>query len=220
MIFNRPAEFRDRQAAGMQLAKALQHLAPDNPLVLALPRGGVPVAAEVARALDADLDLLFVRKLGAPGHAELGIGAIVDGANPQIILNEDLVRQLAPGAAYIDAEVRRQLAEIDRRRQRYMGERLPTPIANRVVIVVDDGIATGGTVKAALAALHRSGASRIVLAVPVAPADSIAALRNDCDEIVCLAQPAPFYAVGAHYANFDQTTDDEVVRLLENARAI
>jgi putative phosphoribosyl transferase len=219
-MFPAHAEFRDRQDAGLRLARALRHLPLGNPLVLALPRGGVPVAAEVARALNADLDLLFVRKLGAPGNPELGIGAIVDGAHPQIVLNEDLVRQLAPGAAYIDAEVRRQLAEIDRRRQRYMGQTLPIPIAGRTVIVVDDGIATGGTVRAALAALHMAGASRIVLAVPVAPAEAIDALRGDCDEIICLAQPTPFYAVGAHYANFEQTSDDEVVRLLDGARAI
>jgi putative phosphoribosyl transferase len=220
MNLHDPAEFRDRQDAGRCLAVALSHLAATNPLVLALPRGGVPVAAEVASALNADLDLLFVRKLGAPGQPELGIGAIVDGANPQIVLNEEIVRQLAPSAAYIQEEVRRQLAEIDRRRQRYMGDDLPVPIAGRTVIVVDDGVATGGTVKAALKALHKSGAHWIVLAVPVAPSEVITALRSECDEVVCLWQPEFFHSVGSYYTNFEQTQDDEVVRLLAAARPI
>jgi putative phosphoribosyl transferase len=163
---------------------------------------------------------LFVRKLGAPGHEELGLGAIVDGANPQIVLNEEIVRQIAPSADYMRAETRRQLAEIDRRRQRYMGDRLPAQIAGRTVIVVDDGIATGGTMKAALRALHKSGARWIVLAVPVAPPEIIAEMRAECDEIVCLRQPVPFGAVGAHYVNFDQTSDEEVVQLMESARAV
>lgn len=211
-------QFRDRHEAGIQLAGALMHLAPTHPLVLALPRGGVPVAFEVARALDADLDLLFVRKLGAPGYEELGIGAVVDGADPQLVLNEDVVRQLAPSPNYIRAELRRQLGEVERRRHAYLGGAAPIAIAGRPVIVVDDGIATGGTVKAALKGLRNAGPARLVLAVPVAPQESIAALGAECDEIVCLAQPYPFYAVGAHYARFDQTSDDEVARLLARAR--
>lgn len=210
--------FRDRRDAGRQLARALGHLAGSRPLVLALPRGGVPVASEIARALHGDLDLVFVRKLGAPGHEELGIGAIVDGADPQLVLNDEIIRQLAPGAAYIEAEMRRQLVEIDRRRHEYMGGVPPIPTTGRTVIVVDDGIATGGTVRAALKALRKSGAARIVLAVPVAPAATIATLRDECDELVCLRQPEPFHAVGAHYAVFDQTSDAEVVQLLRDAR--
>ncbi len=212
-------QFRDRQEAGIELARALMHLAPTHPLVLALPRGGVPVAFEVAKALDADLDLLFVRKLGAPGYEELGIGAVVDGADPQLVLNEDVVRQLAPSPNYIRAEMRRQLAEIERRRDTYLGGEAPIAVAGRTVIVVDDGIATGGTVKAALKGLRKAGPARLILAVPVAPQETIAALGGECDEIVCLAQPHPFLAVGAHYARFDQTSDDEVVQLLAAARA-
>lgn len=212
-------QFRDRREAGIQLAEALKHLAPTHPLVLALPRGGVPVAFEVARALEADLDLLFVRKLGAPGYEELGIGAVVDGTDPQLVLNEDVVRQLAPSPNYIRAEMRRQLGEIERRRHAYLGGTAPTAVSGRTVIVVDDGIATGGTVKAALKGLRKAGPARLILAVPVAPQESIAALGAECDEIVCLAQPYPFFAVGAHYARFDQTSDEEVVRLLAAARA-
>lgn len=212
------AQFRDRREAGVQLARALMHLAPTHPLVLALPRGGVPVAFEVAKALDADLDLLLVRKLGAPGYEELGIGAVVDGTDPQLVLNEDVVRQLAPSPNYIRAEMRQQLGEIERRRHAYLGDAPPIAVAGRTVIVVDDGIATGGTVKAALKGLRKAHPARLILAVPVAPAESISALRSECDQIVCLAQPDPFFAVGAHYAHFDQTSDDEVVRLLASAR--
>ncbi|WP_375196370.1 phosphoribosyltransferase [Sphingobium sp.] len=213
-----PMLFHDRRDAGVHLAKAVAHLARSKPLVLALPRGGVPVAFEVARALEADLDLLFVRKLGAPGYEELGIGAVVDGADPQLVLNEDIVRQLGPTPEYIRAEMRRQLAEIDRRRRTYLGNRTPIPATGRTVIVVDDGIATGGTVKAALKGLSKAHPARLILAVPVAPAEVIAALREECDEVICLYAPYPFYAVGAHYVEFDQTSDAEVVSLLDAAR--
>jgi putative phosphoribosyl transferase len=210
--------FRDRREAGQWLSDRLGHLASSDPLVLALPRGGVPVAFEVARALDADLDLLFVRKLGAPGYEELGIGAVVDGADPQLVLNEEVVRQLAPSPNYVRSEMQRQLAEIERRRHAYLGNRAPMPVDGRTVILVDDGIATGGTVKAALKGLRKAHAGRIILAVPVAPASSVAELRGECDELICLAQPDPFFAVGAHYVAFDQTSDEEVVRLLDDAR--
>lgn len=220
MMFGQSPEFRDRREAGRRLAMVLGHLGSSNPLILALPRGGVPVAFEVATALDAELDLLFVRKLGAPGYEELGIGAVVDGADPQLVLNEDVIRQLAPSPNYIRAEMRRQLAEIDRRRHAYLGDAAPVGIAGRTVILIDDGIATGGTVRAALKGLRKAHPARLVLAVPVAPPDAIAALTPECDAIVCLAQPQPFYAVGSHYALFDQTDDEEVIRLLNEARAI
>lgn len=209
--------FADRRAAGRLLATRLAHLRPAHPIVLALPRGGVPVAFEVARALDAPLDLLIVRKLAAPGHEELGIGAVVDGADPQVVLNDDIVRESGASADYIRAEMRRQFAEIERRRDRYVGGRAPAAVEGRSVILVDDGIATGGTVRAALQALRKKRPSRLALAVPVAPADTVERLRPDCDELICLAQPQPFYAVGAHYEDFTQTTDAEVIALLDEA---
>ena len=211
---SRPVLFADRRDAGRRLAAALGHLRGRDPLVLALPRGGVPVAFEVAEALDADLDLLLVRKLGAPGQQELGIGAVVDGAEPQCVLNEDVMRLLDPSPDYLHAELRRQLAEIERGRQAYMGNREPLPMARRIVIIVDDGIATGGTVKAALAGILGNHPAHVVLAVPVAARETVDELRRGCDELVCLATPEPFHAVGAHYADFSQTTDEEVVGLL------
>lgn len=218
-MFGTHPAFHDRVEAGRRLATALGHLQKAHPLVLALPRGGVPVAAEVARALAADLDLLLVRKLGAPGHPELGIGALVDGADPHVVLNEEVVRQVRPSQAYLREEMARQLEEIERRRRAYMGDAAPIPVRGRTVIVVDDGIATGGTVRAALLGLRRAAPARLVLAVPVAPADTIDALQDECDEIVCLAQPDPFFAVGIHYEVFDQTSDAEVVALLAKVRA-
>jgi putative phosphoribosyl transferase len=210
--------FRDRRDAGRRLAAALAHYQKSTPVVLALPRGGVPVGFEVAKALAAPLDVLLVRKIGAPGHAELGLGAIVDGHDPQLVLNDEVVRAVQPPPGYIDAEMRRQLAEIERRRRYYVGERPPVPVNGRVAIVADDGIATGGTVRAALRGLGRHNPARLVLAVPVAPADSLRDLAAECDDIVCLATPEPFYAVGPHYRDFTQTEDDEVVRLLAEAR--
>lgn len=210
--------FADRRAAGRALATRLASFTDSHPLILALPRGGVPVAFEVASRLGAELDLLLVRKLGAPGHPELGIGAVVDGANPQLVLNQEIVRQLAPHAGYIHNEMHRQIVEMERRRHAYLGDRAPVAIAGRTVIVVDDGVATGGTVTAALRGVRQSKPARLVLAVPVAPQDSLAALASECDEVICLACPEPFHAVGAHYADFAQTDDDEVKRLLAEAR--
>jgi putative phosphoribosyl transferase len=214
--------FADRREAGRRLGDALTRYLESRAIVLALPRGGVPVGFEVAKALGAPLDVLMVRKLGAPVHPELGLGAVVDRDKPQLVLNDEVIRQVRPPPGYIEAEMRRQLAEIERRRHHYVGDRAALPVAGRTAIVVDDGIATGGTVKAALRALAQSSPpgrpARLVLAVPVAPADSLDELAAECDDIVCLATPEPFYAVGPHYRDFTQTDDEEVTQLLAEAR--
>lgn len=217
-MFDTQTEFLNRYDAGRQLADALAHLKEENPLVLALPRGGVPVAFEVAKALRAPLDLLMVRKLGAPGHPELGIGAVVDGPEPQLVINEEAMEIVQASRAYVNAEMERQLAEIERRRAFYFAGREPVPLAGRTAIVVDDGIATGGTVRVALKALHGTEAARIVLAVPVAPRDALDSLHDEVDELVCLKVPWDFRAVGLHYASFDQTSDSEVIDCLNAAR--
>ena len=213
-----PGRFTDRRQAGRELAAALRRFRADDPLILALPRGGVPVAFEVAQALGAELDIILVRKIGAPGHAEYGIGALVEGPEPQLVLNDEAVRMVRPPPGYIEAEKQRQTEEIARRREVYRRGHPVVPVADRTVIVVDDGIATGGSMKAVLLALARAGASHIVLAVPVAPADTLAELSALADVAVCLATPEPFRAVGLHYRDFDQTTDEEVVALLEASR--
>lgn len=210
-------QFTNRREAGRELAQAVVNLDIDDPIVYALPRGGVPLGFEVARALRAPLDILLVRKIGAPGHEEYGIGALVDGASPQVVIDEKMASMVGADQAYIEREVQRQLAEVERRRAAY-GSGLTLSPNGRTVIVVDDGIATGGTVKVALKALRKSGAARIILAVPVAPRSAIAEMREFCDDIVCLAMPEPFYAVGAHYIDFSQTNDTEVIDLLARAK--
>lgn len=211
---NPQPEFRDRLEAGKRLAKALTHLADANPVILALPRGGVPVGYEVAVALGAEMDVLLVRKIGAPGYEELGIGAVVDGANPQLVLNEDVVRQLCPSPAYIQSETRKQLAVIEERRRLYRSGTPPVALEGRTVIVIDDGIATGGTMRAALKGVRKNHPAKLVMAVPVAPPDTLAQMEDECDEAICLVAPSPFYAVGAHYLDFTQTGDEEVIHLL------
>jgi len=216
-MIDRPPIFTDRRDAGRQLAEALRRFTIDDPVVLGLPRGGVPVAFEVADELGAPLDVIFVRKIGAPGHPELGLGALVDGVEPQVVINRDVVELVAPPDGYVEQEVRRELEEIGRRRQLYLGGRAPVAVRDRVAVVVDDGVATGGTVRAALQGLKTAGAGRRVLAVPVGPPDVMRGLRDVADEIVCLARPEPFIAVGLWYHDFTQTEDDEVVMLLARA---
>ncbi len=214
-MFGEQAPFRDRRDAGLQLAAALMYLKKDRPIILALPRGGVPVAYEVAHELMAPLDVLLVRKIGAPGFPELGVGAVVDGERHQTVLNNELIRQLDVPSSYLAEETRRQLAEIERRRALYCGDRAPLQVHGRTVIVVDDGIATGGTMAAALQALWAEAPEKLIFAVPVAPRDALDKLCTRVDDGICLMVPKNFRAVGQFYRDFEQTTDEEVVSLLE-----
>ena len=205
--------FQDRRDAGRRLGAALAHHAGRGALVLGLPRGGVPVAFEVAKAIGADLGVLVVRKIGAPGQDELGIGAIVDGTPPTTVLLPQMVSATGASASHIAAVEARETAEIERRRDLYRSGPFPS-LVGRVVIVVDDGIATGASMRAALTGLAGRGAARVTLAVPVAPTQTLAALARLVDETVCLATPHNFTSVGSHYVDFDQTSDAEVIALL------
>lgn len=207
--------FQDRTEAGRKLARALSQYAGQHPVILALPRGGVPVAAEVAAALDASLDLVLVRKIGVPFQPELAMGAIVDGANPLIVRNEDVIYSAGVDEADFKAVCDKELAEIERRRRRYLGNRPRVDIAGRTAIVVDDGIATGATTRAALRATRMRDPKALVLAVPVAPTDSIAALREEADDIVCLEDHTFFGAIGLYYRDFRQISDEEVIDILK-----
>jgi putative phosphoribosyl transferase len=204
--------FRDRREAGRQLAARLGHLRDERPIVVGLPRGGIPVAFEVADALGAPLDVIVVRKLGVPFQPELGMGAI--GEDGVRVLNDDTVRIARVPPAEVDAIESRERLELDRRAHLYRGGRPMIPLAGRTVVVVDDGIATGGTARAALEVARAHGARRVVLAVPVAPPETVHELARFADEIVTVATPSPFSAVGQWYERFTQTADDEVVGLL------
>lgn len=210
--------FKNRKDAGRQLVPLLLKFKSEKPVVLALPRGGVPVGYEIAMALDAPLDVIVARKLGAPGQPELGIGAVVDGDHHLSVLNEDVMSLLNVSADYLNREVAQQLQEIRRRQELYRGGHPPEKILGRTVIVVDDGIATGGSMRAALRGARRGNPQRLVLAVPVAPPDTIESLRPEVDVVICLSTPAFFHAVGQFYRDFSQTTDEEVIHLLEAAR--
>ena len=210
--------FEDRREAGRALAHVLQSLGLKDPLVLALPRGGVPVAVEVARALAAPLDLLLVRKIGAPGQPELAVGAVAGlGGATETLLDAGLVAATSAQASHIERETARALAELQRRRQRYLKGRPPAAVAGRQVIVVDDGLATGTTARAALGALRALKPAYVLLAVPVAPASALQGLAPLVDRLVCLWTPEPFFAVGAHYRDFRQVGDEEVLAALATA---
>lgn len=208
-------DFRDRSDAGRRLAKALSSYKGRHPVVLALPRGGVPIAAEVAAALDAPLDLILVRKIGVPTQPELAMGAVVDGAAPILVRNEEVIELSGTTADEFDAACASELEEIERRRQLYIGDRARAEIAGHVVIVIDDGIATGATTRAALQAIGNRKPKELVLAVPVAPPDTIAKLRGEVDALICLETPKLFGAIGYFYRDFRQVSDQEVVAILE-----
>lgn len=208
--------FPDRRAAGLALAKALAHYRDrDDVIVLALPRGGLPVADQVARELGAALDVMLVRKLGVPWHRELAMGAIASGGAR--VMNEDVVRGLGMSDAAISEVEASEREELRRRERAYRGDRAWPALKGRCVILVDDGLATGATMLAAVEAVRQDKPARVVVAVPVAPPETAGRLRTQVDELVCLAEPESFMAVGAWYLHFPQTSDDEVRRTLAAA---
>jgi len=211
----RAIRFADRTDAGRQLAERLLPLAAEHPVVIGLPRGGVPVAREVALALDAPLDFLAVRKLGAPHNPEYGIGAVAEDGTR--VIDPEAIAVLGIRNSTLDAIGERETAELRRRVSLYRGDRPPVEVAGRTVIVVDDGVATGVTDLAALRALRRRNPRRLVLAVPVCPPETARLLREDADEVVCLQAPPRFLGVGQWYEDFSQVSDEEVLAVLEES---
>jgi putative phosphoribosyl transferase len=208
--------FKNRIEAGRLLAEELKSYANrTDVLVLALPRGGLPVAFEVAQALGAPLDLMLVRKLGVPRQEELAMGAIAAGGTK--VLNQDLVKSLNISDAALEAVISKEKRELERREHTYRGDRPVPEVGNRCVILIDDGLATGATMKAAVLALRQQQPAQIIIGVPVAPPDTAEELRKEADEIICLATPEPFYAIGTWYVDFSQTSDEEVRTLLARA---
>jgi putative phosphoribosyl transferase len=211
--------FQNRTDAGRQLAKALLKYKSRHPVILALPRGGVSVAAEVAVALDAPLDLLLVRKIGLPSQPELAMGAVTDGEEPTIIRNRDVIELSGISADEFDAVCEEERNEIERRRKRYLGDRARSKVKGQVVIIIDDGIATGATTLAAIRAVRRREPRELVLAVPVAPLDTINMLQPEVDAVVCLDTPEDLGAIGYFYRDFRQVSDDEVIAALRRVPA-
>jgi predicted phosphoribosyltransferase len=207
--------FEDRAYAGRLLGQALAKYAnrPDV-IVLALPRGGVPVGFEAAQAINASLDIMLVRKLGTPGHEELAMGAIASGGIT--VFNAELVSRLHIGPELMEAVIKREQQELQRREQAYRGNHPLPVVENRHVILVDDGLATGASMRAAVAALRQRNPASVIVAIPVAPPDTVAMLKEEADEVICLAMPEPFSAVGRWYRDFSQTTDEDVKSLLES----
>lgn len=209
--------FKDRVSAGQKLAAALLKHELKQPVVFALPRGGVPVAYEVAAALKAPLDLVLVRKIGVPWQPELAAGAVAD-SEQNLFLNEDVLNGVGLSHAQVVQAAKAEMQEIERRRKLYLKDRAPIDVKGRDVVVVDDGIATGATVRAAVMALKRRGPARVIVATPVAPPETVAELKREADDVVCLSAPEGFFAISAYYDSFHQLSDDEVVALLGKAR--
>lgn len=211
--------FENRQSAGRALAEALAAYRDQYPLVMALPRGGVPVAYEVARALSAPLGLVFVRKIGAPGQPELAAGAVADGNTPETVVNESVQRAFGLDHRFFEQAAEIELKEIEARREKYLRGRPQPKIEDKTAIVIDDGVATGATTLAALRSVRRAKPRKLVLAVPLAPSDALAAMRAEVDALVCLKTPEPFVAIGNHYREFAQLSDEEVQALIDRAQA-
>jgi putative phosphoribosyl transferase len=210
--------FRNRAEAGRRLAEALIGYKRDEPIILALARGGAPIGAEIARALEAPLDVILVRKIGVPYQPELAMGAIVDGSVPLTVRNEDVIRAAGVSETEFDAVRDRELAEIHRRHQKYLAGRKPIPLRGKVVIVADDGVATGATTRAALRSVRKQSPAKLVLAVPVAASEALRELRGEADAIVCLEDCEMFGAIGAYYRDFRQISDEEVKGVLAQFR--
>lgn len=206
--------FADREDAGKRLAQRLADFKGSDLCVLALPRGGVPVAFEVAKALQAPLDLVLVRKIGVPFEPELAMGAVVDGAQPELVLNDEIVSELGIPEEIISEASARELKEIERRRKLYLGERPRADVSGKTALIIDDGIATGATIRAALRATRRANPKRLIVAVPVAPAETVSALRAEADDVICLEAYDDFGAIGLYYMNFAQVGDDTVRDLI------
>lgn len=208
--------FENRDTAGEALASKLLGLASEDPIVFALPRGGVPVAVRVAKALKAPLSLLFVRKIGAPGHAELAIGAVVDGDEPTRVLQDEIISSLHVSDLYISSACETALAEIAHRRALYHGLYDGVSPKGRTVLIVDDGLATGASMEVAIKALRHQKANKIVVAVPLAPKETIERFKTIADDVICLEMPMPFGSVGQHYTSFPQLSDADVMEILSN----
>jgi predicted phosphoribosyltransferase len=213
---SRGPAFGDRRQAGRALAERLRDLTEERPVVLGLPRGGVPVAYEIALALSAPLDVLVARKIGAPGNPELGVGAVAEGGVR--ILNEQAIRSLLIDEEEIEHAAELAASEVAEGVRRYRSGRPPIPLRGRTVVVVDDGLATGGTAHAALRAVRAQGARRVVLAVPLGVPDTLSRLADEADAVVCLVAPQPLWAIGLWYEDFSQVSDDEVDELLARSR--